>query len=162
PYVEPGHPSMLLLSYRPLAKSSDAVSGVVLEMHNDDAAPTDAVELRVDDLNQVARMRGSTVYVPSLKKGATFRVHVPLRPAINTISGVPITESEPKWKQRYPNGVKLLAGTAKIGSAYTQYRQPPIVVGAADYCTGLGCSAGSVPYTAHIDASGTIGGNDLN
>lgn len=162
PYVEPGHPELLLLSYRPLLKQTADVSAVVLEFYNTKATPTDAVEVRVDDLNQVARMSGGTAYVPALAKGEKFRVHVPLRPAVNTVNGVPVTSSEIAWKARYANGVKLLVGTSKVGSPYVQYRQPPVVQAQADACTGLGCTTGSAPYTAHIDVTADINKGDLN
>jgi hypothetical protein len=123
-YVHPeGHPKVRFLHYAPLTQTR--AGGLRLEAYNDQAEATHPVDLRITDLELVARQKEGWVRVPSLAPGAVRPVEFTLVPQLT--KGSPTVEGDwQKWRERYANGVYILAGTQKVGSAATRYHQPPL------------------------------------
>jgi hypothetical protein len=140
-FTEPGHPKIRLIRYDPLTELTPGK--LELEVFNEGAQSTNPVQVRISDGHLVVRQEGPPVPVPSLAPGAHKFITFSLRPQLTV--GQPTVEGNwAKWRGRAATGFRILAGSAKNGSAFVQW-QKPVISGR----TGL-IVCGFVPETATV------------
>jgi hypothetical protein len=145
---EPGHPTAILIAYKPIAFSNWTAKweGLVdLDFTNPGVTPTDGVFVRLSDLKQVLQQSDLNVFVPPLAHDAHFRVSVAMRQFLLTSDGY--TSS---WQGRAAKGLSLQVTTAKGGSPYFQPQSKLVLTGPT--FTGIGDGSGSTspPWIANV------------
>jgi hypothetical protein len=141
PYVEPGHPQIRLMRYDPVTETT--MGKLVLGVFNNSAVKTGPVQVRIGDLHSIVRGSGAPKLVGPLLPHHHTTVTLILDKEL-TVGALSAEADYAKWKARYSTGLKLLAGTNKVGSPYVQWQYPAITGPAGS----IACGAPPLPPDA--------------
>lgn len=134
PYVEPGHPQIRFIRYDPLTETT--TGKLVLEVFNSGAMQTSPVQIRIADLHLIVRESGAPIPVGALKPNQHVFVTFTLDKQL-TVGEPSVEANYAKWRARYSTGLRILAGTNKVGSLYVQWHQPAIAGRASSIVCGV-------------------------